>query len=265
MRNALDGLFEPAEFTPDAQIGQRAVVELDLINLAEPFLVRELLKKLRRTYDAFGFVFDTLRRQRRGWHYTFITEVQRKWLGLDPRLQPGDIDVIIIPGCNGKILLEYTAAIEVKRLSLRSGIVGKNVGRYGGTQARGLVRDGFPLSGILHVIVTEPGPIDNIKNLQQWQVINDQEHVAFVRDVRMDVTGSIAADLQIDRLRSHVLDERIGLNAIALQRSRSLRNGFTVYPSYGREAILNDKPSLSLLAAVGQLANEIRPFAYVRD
>lgn len=237
----------------------------DLINVPEQALVRAVLEKLRRTYDAFGFVFDRVRPDQGGWQYLFLCEVSRRSLGLDPRLQPGDFDIIIVPSAKGRLVTERAAAIEVKRLPLRAGVLGKNVGRYGITQALGLIRDGFPLVGILHIIVTEPGPPEHMRDLQQWRVLDEEQHVEYVRDFRADITGSLAADLQIHRLKANVCDERIGYNAIAFQRSRSDGEGFMVYPSYGRAASPNANISLEMLTKLAALIEYNRPFASFRD
>lgn len=102
------------------------------MDLPEPLLVRLIIERLHRTYDAFGFVFDdVLPFNRSGWTYLFLAEVSRISLGLDPTLQPGDINVLIVPSYNGVVRPEFIVAIEVKRLPLRTGALGKNVGRFG--------------------------------------------------------------------------------------------------------------------------------------
>jgi hypothetical protein len=238
-----------------------------LIDLPEPMLVRALIEKIGRTYDAFGFVFDALPiDERQGWQYLFITEVQRKWIGLDPRLQPGDIDVLIVPSKDGVWLLDKIAAIEVKRLPLRTGKLGRNVDRYGVTQATGLLRDGFPFVGVLHIIVSEPGPVDHTRELEVWRVVDeDMQRIEFVEKEMVDMTGSMAADLQVDRLFSHAADVAIGFNAIALQRIQGLEHAFKAFPSYGRHANYNENVSPALLESVRRLADEVQSHAGTRN
>jgi hypothetical protein len=238
-----------------------------LIDLPEPALVRVLLEKIGRTYDAFGFVFDAISvAERQGWQYLFVTEVQRDWIGLDPRLQPGDIDVLIVPSKDGVWLLDKIAAVEVKRLPLRTGRLGRNVDRYGVTQATGLLRDGFPFVGVLHIIVSEPGPPDHTRELEVWQIVDEEtQRLEFVDTEMVDMTGSLAADLQIRRLFSHPADEAIGLNAIALQRVEGIEQAFRPCPSYGRHASLNENVSSLLMDSVRQLANQVQSRAGTRD
>lgn len=235
-----------------------------LIDLREAELVRLVMLRLRRTYDAFGFVFDDLPERSSSWNYVFLAEVPRAMLGLDPRLQPGDVDVLIVPEIAGRLATEYSAAIEVKRVSLREGVLGKNVGRYGITQASGLWRDGFPLVGILHIVVTEPGPIEHHRDLQIWRVVDDQGRAEYQEDVRADITGSLAADRQIARLRSQIFEERIGFNSIGIQRVDEIRL-YRVYPSYGRRSKLNFSQSPKLLLAIERMVEQHRPHFVERD
>lgn len=238
-----------------------------LIDLPEPSLVHFVLEKLERTYDAFGFLFDDVfRYDRKGWQYLFLAGVPRSMLGLDPRLQPGDIDVLIVPSRDGVIATEFIAGVEVKRLPLRNGVLGKNVDRYGVTQAKGLMRDGFPLVGILHIVVNEAGPPEHIREVEMWKVVNSEsQEIEFSHKQLVDMTGSMAADLQIDRLTSRDIGEYMGFNAIALQRLSHTKLGFQPFPSYGRMARLNPNPSLKLLSAIRALADRVGPSAPTRN
>lgn len=51
-----------------------------------------------------------------------------------------------------------------------NGKLGRNVDRYGTTQAAGLLRDGFPYVGILHTIVADTGPPSQWTRLERLLV-----------------------------------------------------------------------------------------------
>jgi hypothetical protein len=151
-------------------------------------------------------------------------------------------------------------------LPLREGRLGRNVDRYGFTQASGLLRDGFPLVGVLHLVVNAPGPAEHVREVERWRVVDeDRQLIEFEEKMMMDMTGSWAADLQIKRLGSHITDDRVGYNALALQLRGEGRWGFQPFPSYGRQAMINRDSSQPLLDAVKLLADEVQPFAPRRN
>lgn len=223
-----------------------------LIDLHESRLVEIVIRSLDRLYDGFGFVFDeALRYDRKGLNYTFLTGVTRQQLGLDPRLQPGDVDVLIVPSRDGQLLLEFSAAIEVKRLALRNGKIGRNTDRYGITQAQGLLRDGFPLVGVLHLVVSDPGDGEHIKDVDVWRVTNtDTQEIEKVGTKTADLTALRGADIQISRLFSRASSNLIGFNSLGLQQTSSDGFSYTSYFSRGRPALLNSNVSPKLLQSI---------------
>lgn len=130
----------------------------------------------------------------------------------------------------------------------------------------GLVRDGFPLVGILHIVINEPGTEEYVREVEMWEVTDEAtQRIEFRKKVRMNLTGSKAADVQIARLKARDMDENIGLNAIALQRCRLGGTGFHPFPSYGRRARRNADVNGFLIGRVVEMAERIGPTAPQRD
>ncbi len=84
--------------------------------------------------------------------------IPRVKLQLAPDQRPGDIDYLIIPFSKNEILFERMIAIEAK--VVRPSVInpGRNTNTMGRTQAAGLIRDGFPFVGLVHISVPEPLP-----------------------------------------------------------------------------------------------------------
>lgn len=181
--------------------------------------MRFITNEASTLYPFFNFIIEPALGPppRSGWDYLLFAEVERSWLGLGPG-QPGDIDVLIVPTWKQKPVVEKACAIEVKRLALRGPNWAKNVDRYGITQAHGLIRCGFPFVGILHVIVTAPGPSENWRTLLKARVI-EGDRLEMLGEELVDMTGPDAADRQLARLLSQRTDPRIGLNAIAIKQT----------------------------------------------
>ncbi|OAI08149.1 hypothetical protein A1353_05790 [Methylomonas methanica] len=85
------------------------------------------------------------------------SNVLRENLGLPAEQKPGDIDFLIVP-YNGNLMLEKTIAIELKIVRPTINKPGKNANSMGVTQAKGLLRDGFPFVGLIHVVIPEALP-----------------------------------------------------------------------------------------------------------
>jgi len=85
-------------------------------------------------------------------------EVPRSMLNLNPNQKPGDFDLLIIPERKGVIYFDRTIAIEVKVVRPTLSKPSKNAGKMGATQTNGIVSDGFPFVGLLHLEVPENRP-----------------------------------------------------------------------------------------------------------
>src|SRR5688572_19878829 len=90
----------------------------------------------------------------KGFH--IAQNIYRSEMGFSDDSKPGDFDVIIIPFSEDKILFERTAAFEVKVIRPTKANPRRNANSFGTEQTLGLVNDGFPLVGLLHICMTEP-------------------------------------------------------------------------------------------------------------
>lgn len=246
---------------PNALGGFQRTPNRPLYEMSEHELVREILFGSTRLYEFLSFVMTDVHglKSEDGWEYLFFGNVPRTDLGL-PRLgQPGDIDVMIIPHRDGELHIGKTAAVEVKRLSLKAPRWDKSTDRIGVTQAKGLLDAGFPYVGILHLIVHDTGPAENHRSMLAARVVGHEGRISFEGDSITDMTGSISARRQLGRLLAHQPDPAIGLNCVWLSDVEvNGEKGVSVGMPHGRIAKLNPKASSeclqNILAFVRQMA-----------
>lgn len=234
-------------------------VDGSLIDMPERKLVRTILRHAH-LYQFFDFaVSEALGSHRQGWEYIFVTETRREWLGLESGRQPGDVDVLIYPVRDRKVHLDKVAAIEVKRLALRHGKLGRNVDRYGITQANGLLRDGFPYAGILHIAVVEPGLEEHRRELLRFLAVKDDAMEPMGAHLS-DVTGMLAAEKQMGRLVSQGAAGLIGLQTVAIQLGDGAKNPpLSIFPGTGRPCLRNPDMSDNLQRRLFALLCETMP------
>jgi len=146
----------------------------NLVDASEANLIKYVLAQCRRLYDLFGFVVDpALGFPREGWDYRILCNVDRALLALDPALKPGDIDIIIVPTKTDRLYVEYAMAVEVKRLYLPLDKRWRDTNSSGIAQARGLLRDGFPFVGILHLVLAETSPRTEWQKVMTAWIVGD--------------------------------------------------------------------------------------------
>lgn len=232
-----------------------------LYDLSEHELIREILFGSARLYEFFGFAMTDVHRLRSddGWGFLFYANVPRADLGLTLSGQPGDIDVLIVPHRDGNVYLGKTAAIEVKRLSLKGPNWDKSPDRYGVTQAKGLLEAGFPYVGILHLIVHAPGPAENWQETMTYRVVDHEDHAVFEENVITDATGWRTADRQLGRLLAQEPDQAIGLNCVSLS-DVTVHNSECVMVSMpnGRPAQLNRRATKACLDGVAAFMRRMK-------
>ncbi|MBU4611778.1 hypothetical protein IMZ29_14910 [Achromobacter sp. GG226] len=86
--------------------------------------------------------------------------IPRAKLGLAPNQRPGDIDYLIVPFSGELARFDRTIAIEAKVVRPSMKRPGRNANAMGRSQVEGLLRDGFPYVGLVHVSVPERLPPD---------------------------------------------------------------------------------------------------------
>ncbi|TLP81841.1 hypothetical protein [Maribacter sp. ACAM166] len=110
-------------------------------------------------YNLFKNLLDTpyLKKSYMEYEGFFVAEnILRTELGFDNRSKPGDFDIVIIPFSKKVIHFNKTCAIEVKIVRPTRMKPSKNANSLGVSQTLGLIHDGFPFVGLLHVCMTEP-------------------------------------------------------------------------------------------------------------
>lgn len=231
----------------------------ELYNMTEQELVREILFGSSRLYEFFGFVMTDVHglKSKDGWNYVFFGNLLRTDLGL-PRLgQPGDIDVLIIPHRDGLLHIDKTAAIEVKRLSLKGPQWDKSTDRLGITQAKGLLDAGFPYVGILHLVVHAEGPDQNHRSMLAARVLDADGRISFEGDHTSDMTGTISCERQLGRLLTQHPDQSIGLNCVSLSDVQLLgERGVRIGMPHGRTARRNPRTRRECLQKVSRFVTQ---------
>jgi len=193
--------------------------------MEETEVIRVLIdwgKTSKRILAPFDFmIFPLLTQEEWGIYEGFLVaqEVPRSELGFDPKVKPGDFDVIIIPYSKQKVYLERTVVFEIKVVRPTRDKPGRNANKMGTDQLRGLIRDGFPLVALMHVSMTEPLLEREKTMIQQCKKpikLNDPspENLANFKDteeVGWDWFGLFATDQQMKRLLTHDIPKYAGL------------------------------------------------------
>lgn len=193
--------------------------------------------------------------------------VPRAHLGLDPEQKPGDIDLHLIPFNDYRYHFERSVAIEVKVLRPTIAKPSRNVNSMGFKQASGLLRDGFPVVGLLHIAVPEETPAEFCwdvpviaNNLGPYgELVETGERVA------MDPFPIITAQRQEGRINALDLPMEAGFNSIGLNLSpdgEGFSGGTMGFDKMGK---INPQVSQELLEAIeAYLINNRERFSEVR-
>ncbi len=193
--------------------------------------------------------------------------VPRAQLGLAPELKPGDIDLLIIPFNESRYYFDRAIAIEVKVLRPTIAKPSRNVNSMGFNQTTGLLQDGFPFIGLLHIAIPEATPAEfcwDVPMIDNTLGPNG-ELVETGKRVAMDPFPIITAQRQEGRINALDLPEEAGFNSIGLNLSLDGENfsGGTV----GFEKTGRPNPLLSqeIMEAIEKYLNNHRgSFSEVR-
>lgn len=193
---------------------------------SEQQIIRHILEQPKIFRWFFEFMMAAaLGLRPRGRDVVALCSVPRRDVGLNPMLKPGDFDVVLLPTSDGKYFLQQIMAIEVKILRLPVANRDKHIRPSGTTQARGLVRDGFPYVGMLHVIVAEPSPKAQWKSLVHARIVNDNLEAEIIPGpIPTDMVGIEIAERQFGRMRRYVDGTSIGAKAVSLVLDESGRS-----------------------------------------
>lgn len=152
------------------------------------------------------------------------TNVLRQELGFIKNEKPGDFDLIMIPFSENETYFERTAACEVKVVRPSRINPLRNANSMGTTQLNGLIKDGFPFVGLIHVSITEPLkdyekttidyctlPANSDERIEEGKKIED-----YLVEVKIDNFPWFSADKQLQRLVSFEIPKYVGLKCLGL-------------------------------------------------
>lgn len=156
----------------------------------------------------------------------YVTKtILREELRLEKGKKPGDIDVMIIPFAKTKIYFERTSVYEIKIVRPTRKNPSRNANSLGVTQALGLVDDGFPLVGLIHVSITEPLREEEKKTIKFSKIKGNNEFLPDKRksfddyfvDIKIDQFPGWSSENQIKRLITYNLPACIGISSHGLE------------------------------------------------
>jgi hypothetical protein len=235
--------------------------------MSEPEIVREIFEQL----DNYGWFFNFMIAPSRAGipkprEHFGLTCMPREAFGLPPHRQPGDIDILFVPILEDRIFAEAASAIEVKVLKLPAHKRHKDTARSGRAQALGLLRDGFPYVGILHIVVPEPSPSSRWRPLTIARVLDDFGNVEIIAENQLsDPIVGDSAIRQLGRLDKLVEGSCVGVNAVALSidiDGRTITGNSTL--GRGAHARKNPNVSRSLIQRIDELVREVKRRGNVR-
>lgn len=180
--------------------------------LDESQVIDLIIEKAKCTYgnlEYFWEVTNVPRTELLNFDCYFIAkEILRTELGFENDLKPGDIDILIIPSDKGKMYYEYSSAFELKVVRPTNKNYRKNSTSLGSTQTFGLIRDGFPLVGLMQVCMNEP---INPTQLQYLPNLDNANEIFIY-----DPFPLYSIDTQYQRVLKTDLPKYVGINIFGL-------------------------------------------------
>ena len=220
-----------------------------------------IVSDIQALANAIGFALDTafpFPEHTYGQSVFIGINVPRNFLGLDPSEKPGDIDLLIIPAKGHNLWLSKIIAIEAKIIRPTIKKPSKNANSRGVKQAMGLLRDGFPYVGLLHISIPEslPSYFHQRIPLMENKFDNDGSLIKTGKYIPIDTFPTIQAERQEGRLIAMNLPETVAYNSIAFN-SCSLPDQFSGNSiGNSRQGKVNDKISSELIYNIEALARK---------
>lgn len=176
-------------------------------------------------------------------------ELDRQQLNLKTGVKPGDIDILIIPWKGNRYLYTHSCAIEVKVVRPTLENPGRNANSYGVSQAKGLVRDGFPFVGLMHVVVPGPLPQELQWDLPVMETVDGEFKEVGRR--YFDYFSWAASERQAGRMDQFDLPSCVGASAFAAGVDEEYRFDITLASGdFVKVARLNPNVSFELIASI---------------
>lgn len=172
-------------------------------------LILDKVKCSNGNLDVFYEVTNVPRTEELNFDRFYITrELLRENLGLNKGLKPGDIDILIIPGYKDRVYFEFTSAFEVKIVRPTNKNIRKNSNSLGTTQISGMINDGFPLVGLIHICMNEPVLKEHIQYLPNLDNLSEI--------FTYDPFPIYSIETQYERILKTDLPMYVGLNIFGL-------------------------------------------------
>lgn len=187
----------------------------------------DIIKNILRQKDIFAWFFDfmldaAIGPRPRNRELDILCALPRSAVGLDPKEKPGDFDIVILPRSSRGYYLKEIMALEVKILRSRQHGRDKHPRPSGQAQAKGLLRDGFPFVGMLHIIVCEPSPKDSWQPMNKFQILNDRYEADKLSDAEpIDTINIDTTERHFGRMQRYVDGTSIGAMTISLLLDQS--------------------------------------------
>lgn len=152
--------------------------------------------------------------------------ILREEFGFDKGEQPGDFDMIIIPFSDRGIHFERVGVFEVKLVKPTIKNPERNANSLGTKQVQGLIRDGFPFVGLMHVSIIESLP-EELKRPMKFCTLPVGQDTKFepgkvfedyLVDIKADHFSWFSADKQLKRLLSTDLPKYVCLHCFGLDK-----------------------------------------------
>ena len=142
--------------------------------------------------------------------------VPREALALPPGRKPGDVDLLLVP-YRDRPMPERAIAIEAKVVRPTVEKPSRNVNSMGRRQALGLLEDGFPFVGLLHIVVPESLPEEH--HLRVPVCDNKLDKAGKLKEtgeyMSVDPFPLASARRQEGRLKALALPEPVAFKSIA--------------------------------------------------
>ncbi|WP_316834472.1 hypothetical protein [Pedobacter nutrimenti] len=171
--------------------------------------------------------------------YYYGTMIERSELKLERqgnKIVPGDIDIVFIPYNQNQVFFNRTAVWEVKIARPHSEKINKSSKSLGTDQIRGLMEDGFPLIGLMHVCMSYPLKESSLVDIRFHKDPGPYPGKSFEEYpheiVKMDWLPGLSIKNQMNRMITSGLPKYIGMTAFALNFDSSNRKLITLSEEY---------------------------------
>lgn len=126
---------------------------------------------------------------------------------------PGDIDLLVIPYDGDQLIASEALAIEFKAVRASFRKQGKSPNEFGFSQAKSLLKNGFPYVAVGHLVVSDDGPIDSWRRVLVTEVLDSAGRVNPPRDVLTDMLPGDLLSRSFGRLEKASDNSLLGLLA----------------------------------------------------